>query len=700
MSYRPSNEVATRILIFGSSVSRDALGYETLKHASHQLVDYYGRCSLAALGSSIPATELSDFVNRISSEFQSRMVMRDIQKEFFNHLPSIKFDVLLIDLIEERFDIWVSSNGGALTLSSELVQTGFLNASGTSGVTVPSGSEEFFQMWERGWAKLLESAAEQQALHKIRINRVLWRRRTAGGGTFPYSDERIDAANALLNRMYKRILQDLPSWQFLCVDEAEMLAADTHRWGLSPFHFVPAYYLALIRQLEANGTVSTMRMTDLDSTLTPRIEFNDPAALRKPVFSHPSVAAAVASGMAEDGIHRVALSSLQALDTCTERLTTLRDLGQPRVGKRWLLVSFGGAVTAGPGRVGPFFAGLGIARDLGLPVLCVSDPTLALDSSLGLAWYAGNADVLDLPDRIAALLSGLAETHGVRLLLFGGSGGGFVSLAVAARLRCEATVFVWNPQTTLSSYVPGAVRDFLRVGFPSLRNLLEGFDELPATKKSTVLRSTLDQAGVLHDVVGEHLGEHVELLYLQNQSDWHLTKHAQPYLDTGNYLAVGNAAFTDPVSRRSVYFGDWGKGHEAPDRELTRFVLRQLVDGVSPPEVASALDRGIEGICEPSRPFFWIAAAEAGKFYVAAQRRGEEIAVDAWFERDISKFGDSIQYAFYLLLNDDRIETKWYSPEPATMFEWPKSSSGVVRVMAFFRDRVGSTFSAVTDVLM
>jgi hypothetical protein len=224
-------------------------------------------------------------------------------------------------------------------------------------------------------------------------------------------------------------------------------------------------------------------------------------------------------------------------------------------------------------------------------------------------------------------------------------------------------------------------------------------DDVTEGDKPVLLRRVLDETGVHHDVCGEPWDERVELLYLQNQADWHLAKHAQPFLEADRYQSAGGAAFTNQSTRRSVYFGSWGKGHDAPDRVMTLYVVRQLAEGVSPSDVACALDRGVAGVCEPSAPFFWLSAGEIGKFYVSATRRSTEILVDAWFERDVAKFGDSVQYAFYLLVDDERKQVKWYGSSSHAVFEWPESISGEVRVVAFVRDQLGRVVSATTDVV-
>ena len=244
-----SESSPTRLLIFGSCVSRDILNYQQ-NDTQLVLVDYYARCSLASLGAR--PIEMPSAVENISSRFQKRMVERDIRKDFLNDLVEFQFDVLLLDLIDERFNLHVDPVGRVCTLSSELLSTGFPGDS-TGGSRVHSGSEEFWRLWEAGWVILVNKLRGLGVLDRLLVNQVFWGARTENGGNFEphYSSRHIDSANQFLDRMYKRISADIPSEQFLRFDKGLMTGSIAHTWGISPFHYVDAYYRSAIQQLEA-----------------------------------------------------------------------------------------------------------------------------------------------------------------------------------------------------------------------------------------------------------------------------------------------------------------------------------------------------------------------------------------------------------------------------------------------------------------
>ena len=267
-----------RLLIFGSCVSRDILNCPEAK-AQFALVDYYARSSIASLGAR--PIEMPSTVQNISSKFQRRMVERDIRKDFLNDLTRLQFDVLLIDLVDERFNLYVEPEGRACTLSSELLISGFPTDS-NRGSRVYSGSEEFWRLWETGWSILVNKLRCLGGLDRLRVNQVFWGSRTENGGDFKpdYSDNQIDTANQFLDRMYRHISADLPSEQFLRFDRGLMTGSVTHKWGTGPFHYIDAYYHAAVQQLGAGPSIQN-RIGTSEKTITGRTNYSiDSVTLR------------------------------------------------------------------------------------------------------------------------------------------------------------------------------------------------------------------------------------------------------------------------------------------------------------------------------------------------------------------------------------------------------------------------------------
>jgi Family of unknown function (DUF6270)/Heparinase II/III-like protein len=237
----------TKLLIFGSCVSRDIFNYPYDK-AQMVLVDFYCRSSIASLVAQ--PIEIPPAVQNIASPFQKRMAERDMTKDFLKNLPGLQFDYLLLDLIDERLSLYVEPDGRACTISPALIGAGFPGES-NGGSTIHSGTEEFWRLWEAGWLILADKLRGLGLLDRLLVNQVFWGSRMENGGIFDqhYPSEYIDSANKFLDRMYQRITADIPSEQFLRFDHGLMTGSLTHRWGISPFHYIDAYYQTALQQL-------------------------------------------------------------------------------------------------------------------------------------------------------------------------------------------------------------------------------------------------------------------------------------------------------------------------------------------------------------------------------------------------------------------------------------------------------------------
>lgn len=111
-----SSENNLRVAIFGSCVSRDIF---SIVDDCRDLVlaGYYARCSLASLAAN-PWVDAA-VLQSIESPFQRKMVRADMDKSFIRFLGDAKFDVLLFDFIDERFNLQRMKNGALVTLSNE-----------------------------------------------------------------------------------------------------------------------------------------------------------------------------------------------------------------------------------------------------------------------------------------------------------------------------------------------------------------------------------------------------------------------------------------------------------------------------------------------------------------------------------------------------------------------------------------------------
>lgn len=176
------------------------------------------------------------------------MVERDATKVFARKLPHWTFDTLLIDLIDERFNLWRTADSAYVTASSELSRT---LSRPVEWSVISSGSEKFMALWEAGWARLCTILSKTEALGRVAVNQVYWSPVASDGRGYEpaLSRQRIDAANDVLERFYRRMSNDIAPAQFLRFSSDLFIGDASHQWGRAPFHYGGAYREALLTQL-------------------------------------------------------------------------------------------------------------------------------------------------------------------------------------------------------------------------------------------------------------------------------------------------------------------------------------------------------------------------------------------------------------------------------------------------------------------
>lgn len=258
-----------------------------------------------------------------------------------------------------------------------------------------------------------------------------------------------------------------------------------------------------------------------------------------------------------EGVHSISLVDGNVLDVYLSSAINGRSV------HRTLPVFFSGALTNREGTKPPYFSGATLGTQLAVPYMAISDPTLNVSGEIGLAWYAGYEGG-NIQDSISELLESLADHASMHLLLIGGSGGGFASMYYASRLGSKASAFVWNPQTSITDYVPSTVHGFLKVALPN--------HEVGSLAQDS--EAKLSAVGMTSKNVDFH-GH--RLLYLQNYNDWHVKSHLAPYLDSSGMSYRGNGLYSNS-SNQSVVISAFGEGHAVPEKGLIAAVINEMLD--------------------------------------------------------------------------------------------------------------------------
>lgn len=240
------------------------------------------------------------YLERITSEFQKRMVQRDLSKNLLQNLAAHRdIDFIVIDLIDERFDLYELADDSVATLSSEFLLTRFVTARDRSSSRwITSGSASHRKLWKIGVKKLFATLQQHGLADRVLINKVFWADRMADGGPLPAQEAGGHlAANSLLAWMYRELEQYVPSQRWLKFSNDVLKANPTHRWGTAPFHYTDAYYTSAFAQLnrlyleqKKNGSISVsdgilVVKSAIESDRTSFMVFRDNVLLKAEPYS-------------------------------------------------------------------------------------------------------------------------------------------------------------------------------------------------------------------------------------------------------------------------------------------------------------------------------------------------------------------------------------------------------------------------------
>ncbi|MDD2129117.1 DUF6270 domain-containing protein [Pseudomonas sp. 17391] len=238
------------LIIYGSCVSRDIFNLEESR--DFNLLEYYARSSMASLCSE--AYENSEALEKIPSAFRRRMVAYDFSKEILSEKNQFDdADIILVDLIDERFDLILLPSGQTVTYSNELTESGILEDTSIEGFKIiPQDSMERRRLWFQGMQKFLALLKERNKLDRVLINKVFWSSafEKTSETSFPVASTFIEKANAELAWMYEVLSHELANHQFLEFAPSLLTADEFHRWGASPFHYCEGYYKEALSQIK------------------------------------------------------------------------------------------------------------------------------------------------------------------------------------------------------------------------------------------------------------------------------------------------------------------------------------------------------------------------------------------------------------------------------------------------------------------
>lgn len=189
-------------------------------------------------------------------------------------------------------------------------------------------------------------------------------------------------------------------------------------------------------------------------------------------------------------------------------------------------------------------------------ILCISDPTLNIDSEIHLGWYMGthnNDASIGLSKIINKAFHDISPHQ--RPVIFGSSAGGFAALQAACRIG-KASAVAFNPQIRVSSYYARHTNAFQKAFGADLNDNEYEFrnDVAKLINKSNLMRAIIVQ----NKMDTHHLNIHL-----------HHLKEVLGINDTNNKSDDG---------RITIRYFESEKGHEYENIEETKFIFNKLWD--------------------------------------------------------------------------------------------------------------------------
>ena len=246
--------------IFGSCVSRDVL--EVQQERKISLRNYIARESIVS-AIARPVLLETDRLNLVSN-FQKNMVIHDFQKDVFELFEMNRSDIVLIDLIEERFPI-AEIDDSYVTYSNELMTSGYIDAPKLIRwqkkiYPIHWLGEKKGDKWKIGKMNMDNVIVEfaQRLLSLYHPNQIIihevylsdyYLNLDKRVCFFPKNHLRNNKQmNEKYEYMYRRLERCIPGVQVINCSKSYM-ADENHKWGLSPMHFQKEYYEKVLEEI-------------------------------------------------------------------------------------------------------------------------------------------------------------------------------------------------------------------------------------------------------------------------------------------------------------------------------------------------------------------------------------------------------------------------------------------------------------------
>ena len=248
-----------RLVIWGSCATRDVL------EVGRQPVDleYHARTSWVSQASSPQPPPVP---TPAGAGFGERMVREDLTKEVVADIVASQPDVLVVDLIDERFDV-VKVRESWYTMSDYYERFGLVPpmravATATSAYRSPERLRQF----DAAVSLLAPELASALPRTRVVLHQAWYTARSADPAVQFYASATKNAlsSNEALSGWYAGLRSVFGRRLHVVEPPRQLLVGDPrHRWGLAHYHYVPEYYAWTMAALSeiADGPVIPRRTT-------------------------------------------------------------------------------------------------------------------------------------------------------------------------------------------------------------------------------------------------------------------------------------------------------------------------------------------------------------------------------------------------------------------------------------------------------
>lgn len=233
-----------KITILGSCVSRDIMEY--IDSDRLEIGVYIARTKVASqLSSSLNVEECQI---DLSSAFQKRLVLNDLNKTTFDKLNNLESEFCVIDYIDERFKL-IKINDSYITKSNEILRSNWL----------PSRCEEMQYSYENGQWLLegenldtyLKKYLDKVVLYFKPNNIILHKAYMVNSYLDKEKNIRLfDQASLKANEKVNEMLDYMYNFTENYLEKAKIIdlcnkyvADEENKWGLATMHYQKEYYV-------------------------------------------------------------------------------------------------------------------------------------------------------------------------------------------------------------------------------------------------------------------------------------------------------------------------------------------------------------------------------------------------------------------------------------------------------------------------